>query len=274
MVEHANEQEEIRLYLLGLLPADRRQGLEERLLTDSNLYDELLVVEDELIDQRLAGHLDERERAAFESHFMCSTERREQVRFASALRRYVAGESATADEARAEPASDTVRAAETAKRRGGLLSWLRAQNPALSFPLAAGVLLLLFGVSWVTLLRGPGPPQRPLDVTLTPDLHTRGDGGDVQQVSTAPDTDALRLRLRLTADDFQSYRATLLDASGAALFTSDALKPERSDGGASVVALVPARSAPPGEYQLRLDGISAGGRTEIADSYRFKVAVR
>jgi hypothetical protein len=277
MDQYTDEQEGIRLYLLGLLPERRRREIEERLLTDADLYEELLVVEDELIDRHLAGGLDGRESAAFESHFMCSAERREQVRFSAALRRYVAVGGATADEAAgeatAEAARESGRVAGAGGRRGGFLSWLRAQNAALSFPLAAALLLLVFGVAWVA-LRGPHPgaARRPFDVALTPDLRTRGGGADSQQVSAPPGTDALRLRLRLTADDFQSYRATLLDAAGATIFAADSLKPERSDGGAFVVLVVPARATPPGEYQLRLDGLSADGRAESADSYRFTVA--
>ena len=52
-------QEGIRRYLLGRASSEDTALVEERFLTDSEFYQELLVVEDELIDQYLAGQLTE-----------------------------------------------------------------------------------------------------------------------------------------------------------------------------------------------------------------------
>jgi anti-sigma factor RsiW len=48
------------------------------------------MVEDDLIDDYLDGSLSEQESEKFEQHFLATTERREKLRFAKALRRYVA----------------------------------------------------------------------------------------------------------------------------------------------------------------------------------------
>ena len=45
------DSQEMRNYLLGALEADSRMKLEERILSDPEVYEELLVVEEELIDQ-------------------------------------------------------------------------------------------------------------------------------------------------------------------------------------------------------------------------------
>ena len=57
MKSHAKEQETIRQYLLGLLPPEEMSQLEERLLANSAFYEELLIVEDELVDEYFADEL-------------------------------------------------------------------------------------------------------------------------------------------------------------------------------------------------------------------------
>ena len=76
------EQESLRQYLLGSLPPEEIAALEERLLTDDVFYDELLMVEDELIDQYLSGEQSATERQSFEAHFAVAPERKQKVRFA------------------------------------------------------------------------------------------------------------------------------------------------------------------------------------------------
>jgi hypothetical protein len=275
MEQKAPEQENIRLYLLGLLPQEEQQPLEESLLTDAALYEELLIVEDELIDQYLAGELTGRERDAFEAHFINAPERRQQVRFADTLRRYVADKGAVVASATTAESSEVyVQGATTGRQSRSLVSWLSTRNPALAFSLAAAALVLVCGLSWIAVrtLR-PRAPGQVLTVMLTPDIHTRS-GGDVQQVSIPAGTDAVRLQLRLTSDEFQTYSATLLDSEGATISTTDNLKPETAGGVRNVILSVPARAVPPGEYQLKLKGVNADGKSETAESYRFRIEGR
>lgn len=281
LMEQTPEQDELRLYLLGLLPQERLPRLEERLLTDEELYEELLIAEDELIDQYLAGELPARELEGFESHFMNAPERSQQLRFAASLRRFVNDEGATAAAVTAEPPAEPRREIEPAEpgrgvetivRRGGFLSWLRAR-PVFTFSTAV-VLLSVFGLTWVA-LRGlrTGEPRQLFAVALTPDLHTRSGGGDVQQVVIPAGTDALRLQLRLADNDFQSYEATLVGPDGPTVLTVGGLKPEQSNVGGVVNVVVPAQSVPPGEYRVELVGVR-GGVKESADGYRFKIVSR
>lgn len=270
MKSNTEEQSAVRHYLLGLLPPAELPPLEERLLTDLAFYEELNLVEDELIDEYLAGELSGCEREAFEFHFMGAPGRDRQVRFARAFMRYVSAHGPEAGEATAEPSEKSVPQAQLVRRRGRVLSRLRAPGPALAL---AAVLLLALGLSWAT-LRGSRPrgPRRVLTVMLTPGGGTRG-GGDVQQVTLPAETDEMRLRLRLAAGEFKSYSAALLDARGATVFTAEGLRPEPDEGGEVVVLSVPAGDLPPGRYLLRLDGVRAGG-SERVGSYCFRVAGR
>ncbi len=69
------EKQEMRNYLLGTLAADRRAELEERILSDPDLQEELLLSEEELIDQYVADGLSTREKEQFETNFLVSAER-------------------------------------------------------------------------------------------------------------------------------------------------------------------------------------------------------
>jgi anti-sigma-K factor RskA len=266
----SNSEEHVRQYLLGLLPAGEQQPLEERLFTDEDFYEEILIAEDELIDQYLAGQISRPERERFEEYFLTTPERRLKLRFARALRRRVAAGGTRG----VEPAPGPKETSEEVVRPPSPNNFFRSlwRNPALAFSLAAAALLLVLGASWVV-MRGLRPRQGTgpvVTVLLTPGGLTR-DGGDVQQVLVPAGADAVRLRLSLAADDFPSYRATLLDAEGATVFTAEGLRPEPSEGGRVVAVSVPARDVPPGDYRLRLTGVRAGGDSESAGGYRFRV---
>jgi hypothetical protein len=68
--------------------------VEERLMSDSNLYEELLILEDETIDRYVRGEMSEGDRASFEGYFLESPEHRLKLRFARALSKYVNGAAA------------------------------------------------------------------------------------------------------------------------------------------------------------------------------------
>ena len=80
------DKREMRSYLLGRF--DRGTQWEERILSAPEIYDELLIVEEELIDQYVAGGLSKRERQQFETNFLITAERQKNLRFGQLLKRY------------------------------------------------------------------------------------------------------------------------------------------------------------------------------------------
>ena len=88
-MQDVEDQRSLKQYLLGQLSQEEQKQLEVRLLTDQQFLEELLMVEDDLIDDYLDDSLSEQEREKFEQHFLSTTERREELSFAKALRRYV-----------------------------------------------------------------------------------------------------------------------------------------------------------------------------------------
>src|SRR6266404_2721475 len=82
-------QERIRRYLLGQLSDGAREEIEQDLLANEELFQELLVSEDEIIDEYLGGKLSADERANFETHFLATPERHEKLKFGRAFDRFL-----------------------------------------------------------------------------------------------------------------------------------------------------------------------------------------
>lgn len=267
MKSYAEEENAIRQYLLGLLGPEQRPAVEERLLTDDAFYEELLIVEDELIDQYVAGRVSQAEQENFEAHFLITPERRKKVRFARALKRCVAARGERTTEGAAESPGEDGDVPRPPSRWLKYLSSLRPRSPALVFSLAAALLLVLVG-SWVW-VRGPGlrkEPPRIFAATLSPGL-TR-DGGEMKKLRIPPDSDEVQLRLALRGGEYRSYSAVLLSAEGSTVLKAEGLSPAPSDGGRAVVFTAPAKALPPGDYVLKL---GSDGAPESIDSYPFRV---
>ncbi len=89
MTQYLSDRLTIRRYLLAQLPEDKRQELEELLLASDPVFEELLVIEDELIDEYLRDQLTGKDRTAFETHFLASPERQQQLDFGRDFLKYV-----------------------------------------------------------------------------------------------------------------------------------------------------------------------------------------
>lgn len=269
------EHEAIRQYLLGQVPPEDLPQLEERLLTDGAFYEELLIVEDELIDQYFSGELSPPERQSFETHFLLTPDRQLKVRFGQALNKYVsvAGAAHSVEDLTPEKSSEGAIDVAKPPPKKPFFSLLPIRNPILSYSLAAAVVLVVCGVSWVVLRnwRNPAPyePGKVLTVVLTPGL-TRGDG-EIKRITLNPDTGTVQLRLNLMRGDLTSYRVTVLLDGRSPIWTRDNI-PARNDAGTkAIVADIPAKSLTPGDYQVKVSGHLTEGSFEDIASYRFHV---
>ncbi|MCI0485986.1 MAG: hypothetical protein L0229_05250 [Blastocatellia bacterium] len=84
-----DEEKRLVQYLLGELTADEREALEDLYIADQEFFDRLLATEDDLIDDYAQGRLSGKESLLFEENFLTSAERRDRVRAAKALARFV-----------------------------------------------------------------------------------------------------------------------------------------------------------------------------------------
>jgi anti-sigma-K factor RskA len=79
----------VRKYLLGFLPEDESNAIEEKLFSEESFLALIEQVEDEIIDEYLEDSLSAADKQAVEDHFMEPAERREKLRFAGTLRSHI-----------------------------------------------------------------------------------------------------------------------------------------------------------------------------------------
>ena len=271
MKTQTEAQQAIRRYLLGQLPQAELPQLEARLLNDGEFYEELLIVEDELVDDYLAGELSVLERGAFENFFLSTPERIHKVRFGRAFKKYVTVSPAT------EPSSVVVvpdagfaeRSARKPKR-----SWwsLFGLDPVLNYALAAIIAVAAIGISWwVIKARIAAPQGTVFAVALTPG-GTRDAQAAQQRFALPPGAGTVRLRLQLLQNEYQTYTAVVHDLNGVVIARKDNLKIEADSRPPTVVVDIESDSLPPNDYLLKLGGITAGGSSESVSSYYFRVS--
>lgn len=263
-------QQAIRRYLLGTLPQEQAEEFEQRRLVDGELYQELLIAEDELVDEFLSGEMPASEQERVEAHFLRSPERQEQVRFARTLKRYVTeNQPQPKGEKKTSAQSTPVEVLPAQKRT--FFSALFPRNPALGFSLACALVLLIVGGLWLTnrILNRPGAPQTVWAIELTPGL-TRGDQGTTT-FSVPANVDTVRLQLDLTDNQYQSYEAEVLDINGRSVAASRDLKAQAANGRPVVLVDVKRELLTSGDYRVKLGGRSNNGNLESLNSYPFKV---
>lgn len=149
MGNQSEDKQVVTQYLLGALSEAEQERLDEMSLTDDEFADRLRVVENDLIDSYVGGELSGEALTRFNTHYLASPGRRERVRFAESL-------LAFADKAVAAQARDTSSSAPTshAEREPGFREASRWRffaplRPALQWGLAAAVLLILIGGSYL-----------------------------------------------------------------------------------------------------------------------------
>lgn len=279
METNRTQQQTIRDYLLGSLLTEQQAQFEERLLTSDEVYEELVIVEDELIDKYLREELPASDRESFESHFLAAPEHQEKLRFARAFRKYVAAESGVrTQKGAAVPLSETEtvefpRPKTSRPTESRWLGFLPIRNPIYGYAMTAAVLLLVVGGSWVAwrnLNSGQGNPGRVLSFVLTPGL-SRGDAYGGNRLVVPADTGTVRLQLLLTGDRHESYEATLIDAEARTLTTKRNLPKEMTNGHPGVVLDLAASLMPAGDYQVKLKGVNRDGTSESVASYSFRI---
>ncbi len=102
------KDEQLISYLLGELPEDQCEQIEERFESDQDLFERMLALHDDLIDDYLRDELSARQRRQFERYFPATPQQRERIENARALMQAVAAESAAATPILAEPRVEQV----------------------------------------------------------------------------------------------------------------------------------------------------------------------
>jgi methionine-rich copper-binding protein CopC len=267
MKPYANHTEEVRQYLLGHLSEEIHQQFEERLLVEDSFLEELLVAEEELIDDYLKGDLSDDDRLSFEQHFLSSSERHQNLRFAMALSQYTANsmEQAESEFAKAKAPASTFNPTWTERLRAFWSNQGWALRAAMSF----AVIAILAGALWLSLFRASSP-RTFTPLTLTASVKdNRAEGPQVKKVPLPLKADALKISLILPEGltPATSYRAELMNGEG----ETQPLEIAGQDA-QSVSVVIPATQLSRGQYALKLFMTKADGTEQrINGNYYFTV---
>jgi hypothetical protein len=298
----ANSELLIRRYLLSSVSEEERDQVEMRLMTDDDFFQQINLVEDELVEEYLDEELSEADRGRFETTFLCAPERQQKLRFTRALRVYAA-------KSQKDPA-----------RRSWyerLLTLFNPSRPVLAYALASVLLLVGGGGFWLLVqmsglreqvsglrgqlqnreaeesrLRGLFEQERgranqiagllqqeqesraatPVAMmnqpwfTLIPGAQRSAQSSQLLQIPKG--VNLVGLKLDLAENYRETYRAVLWSREQEILSRSN-LKAAVSGNAITVSFSVPASDLPGGYCEIRLHGSSDN---EIVETYVFRVA--
>ena len=256
-----NGAEALKSYLLGHLDEPRREELEQHLLNDGEFFEELLISEDELVDNYVAGRLNDVEKKRFESHFLITPERHRKFQFGLTLNKYLQ----TNDEANAQSVI-SVKPRSLFQTRSAM--W-PIRKTAIAFSLIA-VLGVASFVLYRTFVRTSFDNSRPYVVSLVSGGGTRSAGSAVPKVSIPAGTGVVEFRLAVVETNYQSYIAEISPDQGSKTKVRSSTTLQEN-GERSIVISLPADSIPPNDYRIELSGIRASGEPEFIDRYVFRV---
>ena len=274
-------------YVLGLLPDDARERLDEASIVNDEVAARLRHAETDLIDNYVQGQLSGATLERFESYYLSSPHRREKVRLAASVLSAVDRSAA-----REGPASRKDRVVGPTRR-----TWLafaatlaivasgvflfeavrlrnestrttsgnRAAEPGASEPASASSPPVSASPSG----KRSASPERVVAVVLPPPTRAVA---PIPTLAIPAGVDGVRFELQLETNDFPSYRVGLKDpATSRILWRSDWIVPRSSADQASILVVVPANLLGPRHYSLDLSGRGAGGRAEVIGSYTVQV---
>jgi len=263
----------MRSYLLGLLDSDRSTKFQERILSLREASEELAILEEELIDQYLAGGLSEVERQQFETHFLTTAERQKNLRFGQLLNWYVNSHPIPVAQQDPAAAARYVEKAAPAKTSPTFSLWPFGSRPVIAFCVTGVALLGIVLFGWLALRKSPGRVQQSAEpvvvVTLAPGSITT-EGDTTRRVNIPPKGYNLKLELALPNPSFRNYKSELF-REDKSVQTSSALLIEAKGQQYVVPLTITGETLSPGDYQVKLSGVLESGADEFVDKYSFRV---
>lgn len=83
-----DSRDNIYRYLLGLLGEGESARVEERMILDSDFFEQVRIFEDELIEEYLDGSLVDAEKERFVTYFLATPQQLQKLKRAQAIKRY------------------------------------------------------------------------------------------------------------------------------------------------------------------------------------------
>ncbi len=305
-----HDNEELVRYLLGLLPDEVTERIDEASIADDEIAARLRIVETDLIDSYVRGQLTGARLERFESYYLLSPRRRESVRLAAgfvrAVDRSVARTQRVTWKDRIPSRTSLARMVAAAAlvivvcgliqfqaaRTRHELTLATSENGAVDVrPQRTGEPTVGAATAG-ELDRASSPAPAPAlsasaSTSESPDSKRAASPSEIVAVVLLPPTraaapiptlaipagaDRVRFDLRLESNDFPSYRVALKHPATSHIpWRSDWIVSRPSADQASISVVVPAKLLRPQHYSLDLTGRDAGGRAEVIGSYTVRI---
>ena len=248
-MEPSINQAKVRDYLLGHLSDEEQEKIEERLMTEDNLFEELEISKGELIEEYHADELPPKDREWFKDHYLASTEGKQRHAFVLALD-FVK---------RSQPAPQPLTWFERLKALLRTRPWVVA--------IATGAALVLIVAVLIIPRSQSVPTSYAFNLNSTLSRRSAGDAR-YYKVAPSPNVNELRITLQLQGDVPRGtdYRVELDDRS-----EKTNLKPVSHDAN-SVLVVIPTSSLHEGLYALRVYAVKGDGTEQlIPGEYLFEL---
>lgn len=116
--------------------------------------------------------------------------------------------------------------------------------------------------------------EKPKETVVNPVLALFAGGvrsdGKTNELNLPKSSQGASLVLNLESQDYQTYRAEIVDQNGNVIYRSGKLKPRNS----RVFAFVPSKNLKRGDYLLKLYGFNPSGEEESAADFQFRVNLK
>jgi hypothetical protein len=272
MDEHADREARLRAYLLGGLPPEQQEQMDEQLVGGEDLHLELQATADDLIHAYLTGELSGDDRGRFETHFLASPRRRERVAFVRSL--VAAVERVRAPDV---PAARPSRLAATAPWAAVLVMGLTAGGWSIAErSRSEGVLAearqreaslraqMLVQEQHVRELAALARTSSPPEDIATWTLRSSAERGPASAEGFSVRGEWIRLRVLLEHDlSVTSYRVSLQTREGREVLRVGGLREASRPEGRTVDVMVPAGLLTPGHYLISIQRDAAGAPEEL-----------
>jgi hypothetical protein len=232
------DEHSIRRYLLRQLSEDQHQAIEKRLLGEHDFLEELEATEAQLLDDYVAGRLNETECKHFDANFLVTPDRQKALQFARVLNRYVAS----------HPTQNELSATVSWWQRWESQGWgLRVA--------AAGLALAMIAVAlWFAV---PRPVSQDLLATIGPlpiGSRNRAEGSPVLKKTLPAGDLKVILQLPVIAAPTAGYRISLVEGDG----NATTLEPIERDA-QTLSVVIPHKQLKRGSYALKLIKLETDG---------------
>jgi hypothetical protein len=262
----------LREFLLGTTDEEERQRIEGLFLTDSDLRDRVLAIEQDLIEDYLENTLATADREKFLKLFAQTPEQQRQLRITKSIKDWAVAEAVKTESLSSSPLISR----DVRKRR-----WTR---PSFTVPMAVALAIaIVLAIVWVNrrneqerhfaLEQELQRLNSPESLREVPQLSLELKPVTIRSVEPAPQlnrpTEDRVLELRLPwiqKERYSTYQARLRSLGDGRLFTIPNVQAS-SDG--LIRLRLSSKILTPGNYHIELSGIAADGSTGLTEEYSF-----